>query len=172
MAGIPETVRALVAEGHLAHLVTVNADGSPQVSVVWMGVDRQELAHVYLGPDVKFPPIDDPPPASSSASPFTASAASAPGRVGAVRPPRLIAGVVAVLCVRRTRRHSLLNSPILRSPAANSGSFDGLHCVLGLGELGVAHRSASKTRFDSVTQPKMPPWAAIMRRPTSWNSAE
>ena len=22
----------------------------------------QELAHVYLGPDVKFPPIDDPPP--------------------------------------------------------------------------------------------------------------
>jgi hypothetical protein len=22
----------------------------------------QELAHVYLGPDVKFPPMDDPPP--------------------------------------------------------------------------------------------------------------
>jgi PPOX class probable F420-dependent enzyme len=22
----------------------------------------QELAHVYLGPDVKFPPVDDPPP--------------------------------------------------------------------------------------------------------------
>jgi hypothetical protein len=22
----------------------------------------QQLAHVYLGPDVKFPPVDDPPP--------------------------------------------------------------------------------------------------------------
>jgi hypothetical protein len=22
----------------------------------------QRLAHVYLGPDIKFPPIDDPPP--------------------------------------------------------------------------------------------------------------
>jgi hypothetical protein len=22
----------------------------------------QELAHVYLGPDVKFPPMDEPPP--------------------------------------------------------------------------------------------------------------
>ena len=22
----------------------------------------QQLAHVYLGPDVKFPPMDDPPP--------------------------------------------------------------------------------------------------------------
>jgi hypothetical protein len=22
----------------------------------------QRLAHVYLGPDVRFPPIDDPPP--------------------------------------------------------------------------------------------------------------
>ncbi len=24
----------------------------------------QELAHVYVGPDVKFPPMDDPPPGS------------------------------------------------------------------------------------------------------------
>jgi PPOX class probable F420-dependent enzyme len=120
MVGIPDSVRRLVAEGHLAHLVTMNADGSPQVSVVWMGIDGdelvsahlderlkvrnlrrdpravismesevvednglqrhliayctarvteggaatllQELAHVYLGPDVKFPPVDDPPP--------------------------------------------------------------------------------------------------------------
>jgi PPOX class probable F420-dependent enzyme len=120
MAGIPDSVRALVAEGHLAHLVTMNADGSPQVSIVWIGVHGdelvsghlhesqkvrnlrrdplamismesdvvqtnglqqhliayctarvteggaaellQELAHVYLGPDVRFPPVDDPPP--------------------------------------------------------------------------------------------------------------
>jgi hypothetical protein len=84
-------------------MVTLNADGSPQVSCVWVGLDGDEivsghlprnqkvknverdsrvaismegagltehglpellqrLARVYLGPDVKFPPMDDPPP--------------------------------------------------------------------------------------------------------------
>ena len=104
----------------LAHLVTLNPDGSPQVTVVWAGLDGdeivaahlaehrkirnirnesrvalsvetgtrnamglteylvvygtariteggaaellQELAHTYLGPDVRFPPMDNPPP--------------------------------------------------------------------------------------------------------------
>lgn len=113
-------VRAALTGGHLAHLTTLNADGSPQVSVVWVGLDGddivsghlgsrrklrnverdprvvvsmltgernamgldeylvvhatarvtdggapellQRLAHVYLGPDVRFPPMDDPPP--------------------------------------------------------------------------------------------------------------
>ncbi len=111
----------LVESGSLAHLVTLNADGSPQVTCIWVGLDDdeivsghlnpdqrklkniardprvalsiegteiqppglkqylviqgharlveggaadllQELAHVYLGPDVRFPPMDDPPP--------------------------------------------------------------------------------------------------------------
>jgi PPOX class probable F420-dependent enzyme len=101
-------------------MVTINPDGSPQVAVVWVGVEGDEivsghlrlqqkirnvqrdsrvvlsmetgvrnpmgldeylivrgsarvteggapellqrLARVYLGPDVKFPPMDDPPP--------------------------------------------------------------------------------------------------------------
>lgn len=122
MTAIPEPVRALLQSDQLAHLVTVNADGSPQLSVVWVGLDDdeivlghlgsgqklrnirrdprvvlsvegtevqppglkqylivhgtariteggapellQELAHVYLGPDVRFPPFDDPPPGS------------------------------------------------------------------------------------------------------------
>ena len=109
----------MIESGRLAHLVTINADGSPQVSVVWVGLDRdeivlahlgdgqkmrnverdarvavsiegteieppglqqylvvygtarltagggpellQELAHVYLGPTVRFPAFDDPP---------------------------------------------------------------------------------------------------------------
>jgi PPOX class probable F420-dependent enzyme len=117
---LPASARALIESGRLAHLVTLNADGSPQVAVVWAGVDGDEivcghladqqklrnvrrdprvvlsmegtgrnpigldeylvvhgtarvteggaadllqrLAHVYLGPDVKFPPMDDPPP--------------------------------------------------------------------------------------------------------------
>ena len=120
MTALPETARELIESGALAHLVTLNRDGSPQVSCVWIGVDGEELvaahlpehqkirnirrdprvavslegtrihppglkeylvvhgqayvteggapellqrlAHVYLGPDVKFPPMADPPP--------------------------------------------------------------------------------------------------------------
>jgi PPOX class probable F420-dependent enzyme len=109
-----------IDDGHPAHLVTINPDGSPQLSVVWVGLDGgeivcghlddrqklrnvrrdprvvlsletgvvndfglaeylvihgrgqvteggaapllQRLAHAYLGPDVVFPPGDDPPP--------------------------------------------------------------------------------------------------------------
>jgi PPOX class probable F420-dependent enzyme len=111
-------VRAVVTAGRLAHLVTLEPDGSPQVSLVWVGLDGdhlvsghmsawrkvqnvrrdprvalsleaegrnqhgldhylvihgraevveggaapllQRLAHVYLGPDVRFPSTDDP----------------------------------------------------------------------------------------------------------------
>ena len=118
---LPESVRRLVESGSLAHLVTLNPDGSPQVSCVWVGLDGDEivsghlseqqrklgnvrrdprvalsiegteihppglkeylvvhgrarlveggaadllqrLAYVYLGPEVKFPPMDNPPP--------------------------------------------------------------------------------------------------------------
>ena len=121
MIELPASARALIESGALAHLVTLNADGSPQVSCIWVGLDGDEivsghlsdrqqklrnvrrdarvsmslegtamhgpglreylvvhgharieeggapellqrLAHVYLGPDVKFPPMDDPPP--------------------------------------------------------------------------------------------------------------
>lgn len=117
---LPDSAKDLITSGALAHLVTLNPDGSPQVTLVWMGSDGedlvaahlyeskkvrnikqdgrvavtfesptksemglteylvvygqaqieeggapellQKLAHVYLGPDVKFPPMDDPPP--------------------------------------------------------------------------------------------------------------
>ena len=121
MAVLPPEARALIESGALAHLVTLNEDGSPQVTCIWVGLDGEELvsghlaadqrklrnirrdprvalslegtrihppglkeylvvhgrarleeggapellqrlAHVYLGPDVKFPPMDDPPP--------------------------------------------------------------------------------------------------------------
>lgn len=112
-------VRAAINGGHLAHMVTINPDGSPQVSCVWAGLEGDEivsghlfeqqkirnlrrdpriaislepggtlnglplhlvlhgyatvqeggcpellqrLAVNYLGPDVKWPPMDDPPP--------------------------------------------------------------------------------------------------------------
>jgi len=116
-----ESAKELIRGGALGHLVTLNEDGSPQVTCVWVSVDGddlvtahlnpsqrkvenvrrdprvtlsfegheiqppgmkqylvvhgtaaveeggaaellQELAYVYLGPEVKFPPMDDPPP--------------------------------------------------------------------------------------------------------------
>jgi PPOX class probable F420-dependent enzyme len=117
---LPESARAVLESSALAHLVTLNPDGSPQVTVVWVGLDGdeivaahlpehrkvrnirndsrvalsletqtrnaiglteylvvygtarvteggaaellQELAHTYLGPDVRFPTVENPPP--------------------------------------------------------------------------------------------------------------
>jgi PPOX class probable F420-dependent enzyme len=46
---VPEPVVALLATGPLGHLVTVNPDGSPQVSVVWVGVEDDELVVASIG---------------------------------------------------------------------------------------------------------------------------
>jgi PPOX class probable F420-dependent enzyme len=118
---LPPAARELIESDALAHLVTLNRDGSPQVSCVWVGLEDgeivsghlsdkqqklrnvrrdprvavsiegtevqppglkqylvvrgrahvepggaaellQRLAHVYLGPDVKFPAMEGPPP--------------------------------------------------------------------------------------------------------------
>ncbi|MGH9164606.1 MAG: PPOX class F420-dependent oxidoreductase [Acidimicrobiales bacterium] len=42
--------RLALAAGHLVHLVTLNPDGSPQVTVVWAGLDGDEIvsAHLHL----------------------------------------------------------------------------------------------------------------------------
>jgi PPOX class probable F420-dependent enzyme len=121
MATLHPSARELLESDALAHLVTLNPDGSPQVTCVWVGLDGdelvtahlrreqrklrnverdprvalsvegteinpyglkhhlvvhgrarvveggapellQELAYTYLGPDVKFPAMSDPPP--------------------------------------------------------------------------------------------------------------
>ena len=46
---LPESVRAAVTAGRLCHLVTVNNDGSPQVTCVWVGVDGDDLVTAHLG---------------------------------------------------------------------------------------------------------------------------
>jgi PPOX class probable F420-dependent enzyme len=43
-----ETVRQALTAGHLAHLVTLNKDGSPQVSIVWVGLDGDEIVSAHL----------------------------------------------------------------------------------------------------------------------------
>jgi PPOX class probable F420-dependent enzyme len=43
-----DTVRQALTAGHLAHLVTLNKDGSPQVSIVWVGLDGDEIVSAHL----------------------------------------------------------------------------------------------------------------------------
>lgn len=43
-----DTVRQALTEGHLAHLVTLNKDGSPQISVVWVGLDGDEIVCAHF----------------------------------------------------------------------------------------------------------------------------
>jgi hypothetical protein len=51
----PEACDVITA-GRLAHLVTINADGSPQVSIVWVGLDRDEIVSGHLRFRVRLPP--------------------------------------------------------------------------------------------------------------------
>jgi PPOX class probable F420-dependent enzyme len=43
-----DTVRQALTAGHLAHIVTLNKDGSPQVSIVWVGLDGDEIVCGHL----------------------------------------------------------------------------------------------------------------------------
>jgi len=46
---IHESVRKLVESGAYAHLTTINKDGSPQVSVVWVGIEDDEFVMGHMG---------------------------------------------------------------------------------------------------------------------------
>jgi len=41
-------IRRLLTSGALVHLVTVNPDGSPQVSCVWVGLDGEEIISAHM----------------------------------------------------------------------------------------------------------------------------
>src|SRR5260370_13823065 len=120
MTSLPDSARAVLESSAVAHRGTLNPDGSPQATVVWVGLNGdeivaahlpehrkvrnmrndsrvalsietgnrnavglteylviygtariteggaagllQELAHTYLGPDVRFPTMHNPPP--------------------------------------------------------------------------------------------------------------
>jgi PPOX class probable F420-dependent enzyme len=48
MPPLSPELRALIEPGPLAHLSTVNADGSPQVSVIWLGIDGDALVSGHM----------------------------------------------------------------------------------------------------------------------------
>jgi PPOX class probable F420-dependent enzyme len=43
-----DAVRQALTAGHLAHLVTLNKDGSPQVSLVWVSLDGDEIVCAHF----------------------------------------------------------------------------------------------------------------------------
>ena len=53
MASLPGTLRELISSGPLAHLATVGADGRPQVSVIWIGLDGDEVVSGHLTESLK-----------------------------------------------------------------------------------------------------------------------
>jgi PPOX class probable F420-dependent enzyme len=46
-------VRGVIESGRLAHLVTINADGSPHVTIVWAGLDGEDIVIGKLFVDQK-----------------------------------------------------------------------------------------------------------------------
>lgn len=45
---LPDSARLLLSSGRLAHCVTLNADGGPQVSGVWVGLEGDEIVMAHL----------------------------------------------------------------------------------------------------------------------------
>jgi PPOX class probable F420-dependent enzyme len=46
---IPQSLRELIGTGPLTHLTTLNRDGSPQVTVIWVGIEGDEFVIGHLG---------------------------------------------------------------------------------------------------------------------------
>jgi PPOX class probable F420-dependent enzyme len=61
MSALSPELRDLIASGPLAHLTTINPDGSPQVSVVWIGLDGDDLVSGHMSWYVKLRNIERDP---------------------------------------------------------------------------------------------------------------
>lgn len=49
MHRLPNEVRELIDAGPLAHLSTINPDGSPQVTVIWIGLEGEQVVSAHMG---------------------------------------------------------------------------------------------------------------------------
>lgn len=52
-ATLNDAARAAIDSGRLAHLTTLNSDGSPQTTVIWVGLDGDRLAIASMAPRQK-----------------------------------------------------------------------------------------------------------------------
>lgn len=53
MTVLPQELRKLIESGPMAHLTTINADGSPQVTVIWIGLDGEDIVSGHMAWYVK-----------------------------------------------------------------------------------------------------------------------
>jgi PPOX class probable F420-dependent enzyme len=58
---LPPELRDLIAAGPMVHLSTINSDGSPQVSVIWAGLDGDDLVSGHMGRWAKLRNIERDP---------------------------------------------------------------------------------------------------------------
>jgi len=61
MSGLPSELRELIESGPLAHLSTINADGSPQVTVIWIGLDGDDVLSGHMGRYLKVRNVERDP---------------------------------------------------------------------------------------------------------------
>ena len=61
MTTLPSELRDLIETGPMAHVTTLNADGSPQVSVVWVGLDGGDLVTGHLHHGAKLRNVERDP---------------------------------------------------------------------------------------------------------------
>jgi PPOX class probable F420-dependent enzyme len=53
MRTLPEELQNLITSGPMAHLTTLNPDGRPQVSVIWIGLEDGELVSGHMSRHLK-----------------------------------------------------------------------------------------------------------------------
>jgi PPOX class probable F420-dependent enzyme len=61
MTVLPAELGKLIEAGPLVHLSTINADGSPQVSVIWIGRDGDQLVSGHMSRYLKLRNIERDP---------------------------------------------------------------------------------------------------------------
>jgi PPOX class probable F420-dependent enzyme len=61
MSELPQELRELIEAGPIAHLTTINGDGSPQVTVIWIGLDGDEVVSGHIGRYQKLKNIERDP---------------------------------------------------------------------------------------------------------------
>ncbi|MGW2937305.1 PPOX class F420-dependent oxidoreductase [Streptomyces sp. NPDC001156] len=58
---LPRELRELIESGPMAHLSTINPDGSPQVTVIWIGLDGDDVVSGHMARHVKLRNIERDP---------------------------------------------------------------------------------------------------------------
>ena len=75
---LDETTRAAVASGRLVHLATINADGTPQVTCIYVGWDGNDIIAGHLADHIKLRNIRRDPRVALTSNPASTSKVLAP----------------------------------------------------------------------------------------------